>query len=99
MESVDIPVMPMHTLETILDDPHLDAVGFFKTVEHPVKGRIRQMQVPSTWSITRSQPGGPAPTLGEHGQDILREGGFSTDEIDRLGQRGAVIFPAPRSAA
>jgi len=96
LERADIPVMPMHTLETILDDPHLKAVEFFKTVEHPVEGRIRQMQVPSTWSVTQPVAGGPAPTLGQHGQEILREAGFFPDEIERLGQRGGVIFPKPR---
>ena len=82
--------MPMHTLETILDDPHLAAVGFFKMVEHPIEGRIRQMQVPSTWSATQPEAGGPAPTLGEHGREILNEAGFSADEIVQLGERKAV---------
>lgn len=94
LERADIPVMPMHTLETILDDPHLNAVGFFKTVEHPVEGRIRQMQVPSTWSVTQPQAGGPAPTLGEDGREILSEAGFSADEIDRLAQQQAVHLNA-----
>src|SRR5664279_2666283 len=93
LERADIPVMPMHTLETILDDPHLNAVGFFKTIDHPVEGRIRQLQVPSTWSVSQPEPGGPAPTLGEHGRDILREAGFTADEIDRLGQQQAVHLP------
>ncbi|NEV02100.1 CaiB/BaiF CoA transferase family protein [Bradyrhizobium uaiense] len=96
LERADIPVMPMHTLETIMDDPHLNAVGFFKTIDHPVEGRIRQMQVPSNWSITQPQAGGPAPTLGEHGREILREGGFSAEEIEGLGQRGAVVFTGPQ---
>jgi crotonobetainyl-CoA:carnitine CoA-transferase CaiB-like acyl-CoA transferase len=95
LERADIPVMPMHTLETILDDPHLNAVGFFKTLEHPVEGRIRQMQVPSRWSVSQPEPGGPAPSLGEHGRDILREAGFSADEIERLGEQKAVQLPAP----
>ena len=94
LERADIPVMPMHTLETILDDPHLAAVGFFKTIEHPVEGRIRQMQVPSTWSATQPEPGGPAPTLGEHGREILDEAGFSAEEIEQLGQRKAVHLAA-----
>jgi crotonobetainyl-CoA:carnitine CoA-transferase CaiB-like acyl-CoA transferase len=94
LERADIPVMPMHTVETILDDPHLASVGFFKTVEHPVEGRIRQMQVPSTWSVTQPKPGGPAPTLGEHGQDILSEAGFSAEEIERLALRKAVHLAA-----
>ncbi|MFK4525692.1 crotonobetainyl-CoA:carnitine CoA-transferase CaiB-like acyl-CoA transferase [Bradyrhizobium japonicum] len=59
LERADIPVMPMHTLETILDDPHLNAIDFFRTVDHPVEGRIRQMRVPSTWSVTQPEPAGP----------------------------------------
>ncbi|MEZ0079766.1 crotonobetainyl-CoA:carnitine CoA-transferase CaiB-like acyl-CoA transferase [Bradyrhizobium japonicum] len=59
LERADIPVMPMHTLETILEDPHLNAIDFFRTVDHPVEGRIRQMRVPSTWSVTQPEPAGP----------------------------------------
>lgn len=94
LERADIPVMPMHTLETILEDPHLNAVGFFKTTKHPVEGCIRQMQVPSTWSKTQPQAGGPAPTLGENGRDILERAGFSPDEIERLAQEKAVYLTA-----
>lgn len=90
LERADIPVMPLHTLETILDDPHLNAVGFFKTIEHPVEGTIRQTQVPSTWSVTQPQAGGFAPTLGEHSHDILREAGFAEAEIEQLEQNKAV---------
>ena len=93
LERADIPVMPMHTLESILEDPHLAAVGFFQTMEHPVEGRIRQMRVPSTWSETQPEPGGPAPSFGQHGRDILREGGFTPEEIERLGEQGAVQLP------
>jgi crotonobetainyl-CoA:carnitine CoA-transferase CaiB-like acyl-CoA transferase len=92
LERADIPVMPMHTLESILDDPHLNAVGFFKTIDHPVEGRIRQMQVPSTWSVTQPAPGGPAPTLGENGREILTEAGFSREEIERLVEQNAITL-------
>lgn len=93
LERADVPVMPMHTLETILEDPHLNAIDFFKTVDHPVEGRVRQMRVPSTWSATQPQAGGPAPQLGEHGRDILHRAGFSTEEIKRLGEQKAVHLP------
>jgi crotonobetainyl-CoA:carnitine CoA-transferase CaiB-like acyl-CoA transferase len=95
LERADIPVMPMHTLESILEDPHLAAVGFFKSVEHPVEGRVRQMRVPSTWSESQPEPGGPAPTFGQHGRDILHAAGFSADEIERLAERKAVHLPSP----
>lgn len=54
--------MPMHTLETNSKILHLKAVGFFKIIDHPVEGRIRRMQVSSTWSVTQPQAGGLAPS-------------------------------------
>ena len=48
------------------------------------------MQVPSTWSVTQPEAGGPAPALGEHGREILIEAGFSADEIEQLVDRKAV---------
>jgi crotonobetainyl-CoA:carnitine CoA-transferase CaiB-like acyl-CoA transferase len=55
------------------------------------------MQVPSTWSVTQPEAGGPAPTLGEHGREILSRAGFSANEIDELGQRKAVHLAAASS--
>ncbi len=92
LEKADIPVMPMHTLETMLDDPHLKAIGFFQTVDHPIEGRIRQTRVPSTWSVTQPAPAGPAPALGENGREILQEAGFSAEEIAALAKDKAVVL-------
>jgi len=49
-ERADVPAMPMHSLETLVDDPHLRDVGFFRTIEHPSEGAIVSMRVPSSWS-------------------------------------------------
>jgi len=80
----DIPVMPMHNLESILQDEHLVATGYFPIVEHPTEGKIRSMKVSATWSDTPAEPSRLAPRLNEHGEEILREAGFSADEIEAL---------------
>jgi crotonobetainyl-CoA:carnitine CoA-transferase CaiB-like acyl-CoA transferase len=51
------------------------------------------MRVPSTWSATQPEAGGPAPTLGEHGREILSQAGFSAEEIAQLGENKAVHLP------
>ena len=56
------------------------------------------MQEPSTWSVSQPEPGGPAPTLGQHGRDILREAGFAAAEIERLGEQKAVHLPQDEQA-
>lgn len=84
LDRADIPVMPLHTLDSLIDDPHLAAIGFLETVEHPSEGPIRSIGVPTIWSETQATPGRPAPRLGEHSLEVLREAGYSAQEIDRL---------------
>jgi crotonobetainyl-CoA:carnitine CoA-transferase CaiB-like acyl-CoA transferase len=88
LERADIPAMPMHTPESLLDDPHLNAVGFFEKVEHPTEGHLLQMRVPSDWSTARREIYSPAPLLGEHTVEILREAGYSDVAIDGWIARG-----------
>ncbi len=86
----DIPVFPMHTFDSLLQDAHLDDIGFFSTVEHPDVGTIRQMAVPSEWSATPPGAATPAPRLGQHSREVLREIGYDTARIDTLLASGAV---------
>ena len=88
LDKADVPVMPMHDLESILQDPHLVATDFFPVVDHPSEGPIRNMKVSATWSETPAEPTRLAPRLNEHGAEILREAGFSADEIAALVRDG-----------
>ena len=81
--------MQMNTLEEMMDDPHLAETGFFKTVEHPTEGTLKQMAVPSTWSRTQPDATRHAPALGEHSAEILQELGFGDDQISDMIKTGA----------
>jgi formyl-CoA transferase len=93
LENADVPVMPMHDLESILQDPHLVATDFFPVVDHPTEGPVRNMKVAATWSETFADPTRLAPRLNQHGAEILREAGFSTDEIATLERDGVTRAP------
>lgn len=84
LDEIDIPSMPFHTPESIQEDPHLVATGFFQDVEHPTQGRIRTMAVPTRWSKSRPVPERQAPLLGEHSEEILREANYTESEIKDL---------------
>lgn len=86
----DIPVMPMHDLVSILDDPHLVDTNFFPITEHPTEGAIRSMRVATAWSKTPAAPSRLAPGLGEQSREILGEAGFNADEITQLVNDGVV---------
>ena len=94
LDRADIPAMPMHTLDTLIDDPHLAAVGFFEMVEHPSEGRMRSMAVPGTWSKSQPAVERLAPRLGEHSAEILHEAGYSEAEIAALVADGATLDAA-----
>jgi crotonobetainyl-CoA:carnitine CoA-transferase CaiB-like acyl-CoA transferase len=89
----DIPHAPLHDLDSLIDDPHLAAVGLLQTIEHPTEGTLHLAGPAATWSKTppaiRSHP----PGLGEHGGEILREAGFSDGEIEALIAEGGLVEP------
>lgn len=91
LDGTDIPVFPMHTFDSLLKDPHLDDIGFFSEMEHPHVGTIRQMAVPSEWSGTPPGEATPAPRVGQHSREVLREAGYDEARIDTLVASGAVF--------
>src|SRR5581483_9146965 len=89
LDKRNIPAMTVNSLESLLHDPHLEAVGFWQTVEHPTEGPMRLPGPPATYGKT---PGGIRrlpPRVGEHSEEILREAGFGDAEIAALLASGA----------
>ena len=76
-DRVSIPCMPVLAQTDLPDDPHLQAVGFFGTAQHPTEGAIRTLRPPVTFSETPCQIRFQAPGLGEHTNAILRELGLA----------------------
>ncbi|HJV56937.1 MAG TPA: formyl-CoA transferase [Methylomirabilota bacterium] len=73
----------------VLTDPHLLARDMIVELDHPVRGRFLTVGNPiklseSPTTIT------PSPLLGEHRAEILKELGYSPDQIDKLAKDGAI---------
>jgi crotonobetainyl-CoA:carnitine CoA-transferase CaiB-like acyl-CoA transferase len=90
-ERCDIPCAPMNDLDALIDDPHLDAVGFFQTETHPTEGRVRYTGIPSRWNGTALKITRHAPRLGEHSLAVLKEAGIAAADIATLLNSGATI--------
>ena len=66
-----IPIMRANTLDEVLEDPHLTAVNFFQTREHPSEGSYRAMKPPVTFSKTPASIRRDPPRPGENDDEIL----------------------------
>ena len=86
-----VPAMPYHTPDTILDDPHLEDIGFFEWRNHPTEGKIRMMRLPNKWSCGTRKEWNPAPKLGQQSVELLREIGLSDAEIEAMVRSGATM--------
>jgi crotonobetainyl-CoA:carnitine CoA-transferase CaiB-like acyl-CoA transferase len=72
---LDIPSAPLRTPGELFENEHLNAVGFFETIDTEY-GPVRFPGVPSWFSATPGHVAGFAPKLGEHTEQILAELGL-----------------------
>jgi len=82
LHAADIPNTPMHSMDSLIDDPHLNGIGFLPLMEHPSEGTIRTTAPVGEWSETPLSIRSLAPRLGEHSREVLRELGYADSDID-----------------
>ena len=83
-DRLGVPAMPMHSLESLMEDPHLKEVGFFEKIDHPTEGKIVNMTLPNKASFGNRQDFRGAPKIGQHSVEILCEAGYADAEIEQL---------------
>lgn len=87
----DIPLGPAHNdVPEVMTDPHVAQRGIFHTAEHPGAGEFTYVGQPG---IVAGQPYGvhrPAPDLGQHTREVLREVGWADAELDELSRAGVI---------
>lgn len=75
LQELGIPAAPLRTPDELLHNEHLEAIGFFETVDSQ-HGPVRFPGIPTWFSRTPGRIASAAPELGEHTREILEEFGL-----------------------
>ena len=90
LEAAGVPAGPIYDLGQVYEDPQVRARQMIVETDHPVAGQISNIGIPVKLSETPGRFQRPAPTLGQHTDEVLRELGRTDAEIADLRSTGAV---------
>lgn len=68
-----VPVGPINDVERVIKDPGVIAREMIVTTHHPIAGDVEMAGVPIKLSETPGSVDAPAPTLGQHTREVLKE--------------------------
>ena len=77
LKEAHVPAMRANEIGDVLDDPHLNAGGFFRKREHPTEGGYIEVRQPVRFAGIDYPDARHAPTIGQHTDELNRELGLS----------------------
>lgn len=91
LHAADAPVGKVNSKAEVIDDPQVQHNGALVEMEHGDLGRVRVARAAAVFKDTNAPPLRPAPHLGEHSEQVLRELGYDEARIGALKRSGAVV--------
>jgi crotonobetainyl-CoA:carnitine CoA-transferase CaiB-like acyl-CoA transferase len=104
LDACGVPCGRVRSIDAALADPQVAARQMLVRQAHPTLGEVTTIGNPITLSAAPPRYHRPPPALGEHSAEILRELGYSEQDIARLVEvavhaRGRVASPKPVSTS
>ncbi len=90
LDGHEVPWGPVHTVTEALHDPQTRHNGMLIDMQHPVAGKITLMGHPVKFERTPAQYRLPPPGLGEHAEGVLRDAGYTDEQIRTLRERKVI---------
>ena len=90
LTAIGAPICPILTPTEAIEDPHVKHRGLIEYVDAPGEGRIPQIGNPLAGMGLSESKRSPAPTLNQHGEEILADLNYSSEEIAELKKSGAM---------
>jgi len=86
LQQHEVPFAPVYRTNEVVRDPHVRHLGVFYDIEGSRGKPIKAIRPPVSYDGDRGPTAVPAPTLGQHNEQVLREIGFSGKEIAEVTQ-------------
>ncbi len=96
LSKADVPVALAQSAEEVIKDPHCDANNYFAQIQDPDFGPVRLPGVGPQFSGMSGIIRRAAPKLGHHTEEILKELGYTEEQINTLKDK-RIIFQADLS--
>jgi len=93
LRAANVPSTRINGLDDLFDDPHLNAIGFWRRMAHPTEGPLTVMDVAPQFAKSPGDIRRLPPRLGEHSREVLAEAGLGPKAIDGLFAAGAAVEP------
>jgi CoA:oxalate CoA-transferase len=96
LEAHHLPYSPIQNVEQVVHDPNIRHRGMIAQVDQPGMGPVEIVGSPFHLSETPGTVRTPAPALGQHTEEVLRDVlGYEGKRIEELIEIGAVKGPVP----
>src|SRR3954453_3597736 len=93
---VGVPCARVNNFQEVFEHPQIVARGVVQEIEHPGLGTMKVTRNPVLLDHGGPDIARPAPMLGEHSEEILRELGYDTAAIGKLAAAGVTRLAAPQ---
>ncbi len=85
-----VPFAPVSTMGDLLSNEHLKARGFFVDITQPVAGTHKYPGAPLKYQRTPWEIRRPAPTLGQHNDEVFGKLGLGAAQLKELKSKGVI---------
>jgi crotonobetainyl-CoA:carnitine CoA-transferase CaiB-like acyl-CoA transferase len=84
LDAADVPCAPILRRGEIIRNEQVVARGIIAEFEQPGVGRVRQPKPAARFAVNEAAIGGPAPRVGQHSREVLRDLGYSEAAIEQM---------------
>src|SRR4051812_32132936 len=84
LDAADVPCAPILRRGEIIHNEQVIARQIIAEFDQPKVGRVRQPKPAARFAVNEAAIGGPAPRVGEHSRDVLRELGYDDGAVDDM---------------